>query len=122
VLGVKPDTKALRIRGICNSRASWKLGEAVENRTSGYSRFPVDVGKHHRPQLLRRLDGRWEVACKDCRIVSDEPALIGIGLPVTNRFEAECIAQNHARLRRPGLLGPPQEKAKPGAYSPRSAA
>jgi hypothetical protein len=50
----------------------------------------------HRPKLVHRPDGRWEIRCYQCeRMVGDERP-VGIGLPVANRAEAESIAQNHA--------------------------
>jgi hypothetical protein len=48
----------------------------------------------HRPWLVQLPDGRWEVRCGECL----QPTPIGIGLPVTNRLEAERIFANHAGI------------------------
>ena len=69
----------------------------------GPSRFPkvgptivsvLRILKHH-PTLVQLADGRFEVRCRQCR-VGAEPAPIGIGIPVSGRFEAEAILINHA--------------------------
>jgi len=50
----------------------------------------------HRPKVIQRRDGRFEIRCPQCERIRSEPRPIGIGLPVTNRAEAESIARNHA--------------------------
>ena len=55
----------------------------------------------HQPRLVVRPDGRFEVQCPECVAGQRGGGLpIGIGLPVSNRAEAEGIARNHAGLRR----------------------
>lgn len=49
----------------------------------------------HRPDLVTRRDGRYEVECRDCRARSDEPVPIGIGLPVSSRVMALEVLRNH---------------------------
>lgn len=49
----------------------------------------------HRPELVTRSDGRYEVECKDCRVRSDEAVPIGIGLPVSSRVLALEMLLNH---------------------------
>jgi hypothetical protein len=49
----------------------------------------------HRPELLTRSDGRYEVRCSDCRRRPDEPVPIGIGLPVSSRVLALEMLRNH---------------------------
>jgi len=50
----------------------------------------------HRPQLVQRDDGRYEVRCADCGVQRDEATPIGIGFPVTSRYEAVEMLRNHA--------------------------
>ena len=50
----------------------------------------------HSPQLVHRPDGRFEIRCPECERKVGETRPIGIGLPITNRIEAESIMQNHA--------------------------
>ena len=66
---------------------------------------PVSRGFQHRPnqhspKLVHRWDDRWEIRCPQCEGMVGDAMPIGIGLPVTNRAEAESMARNHAR--RPG--------------------
>ena len=50
----------------------------------------------HDPRLLLRSDGRFEVRCLQCQRNGDLTALpVGIGIPITNRDEAEAIVRNH---------------------------
>jgi hypothetical protein len=49
----------------------------------------------HRPELVTRSDGRYEVECKDCRARSDEPVPIGIGLPISSKVLALEMIRNH---------------------------
>jgi hypothetical protein len=49
----------------------------------------------HRPELVARDDGRFEVRCDDCRSRTDEPVPIGIGLPVSSRVLAVEMLRNH---------------------------
>jgi hypothetical protein len=49
----------------------------------------------HRPSLIHRKDGRWEVRCAECER-REEVAPIGIGIPIMSKTEAESIALNHA--------------------------
>ena len=49
----------------------------------------------HRPELVTRSDGRYEVERKDCRARSDEAVPIGIGLPVSSRVLALEMLRNH---------------------------
>ena len=53
------------------------------------------VDANHRPQLMQRPDGRYEVRCGECERRIDRPLPVGIGVPITNRFEAESILRNH---------------------------
>lgn len=51
----------------------------------------------HDPRLLPRSDGRFEVRCLQCQRNGDLTALpVGIGIPITNRDEAEAIVRNHS--------------------------
>ena len=49
----------------------------------------------HRPQLVTRSDGRYEVRCNDCLTRAAEPVPIGIGLPVRSRIQALEMLRNH---------------------------
>jgi hypothetical protein len=49
----------------------------------------------HRPTLLMRCDGRFEVQCEDCFSRFDEAPPIGIGIPVANEHEAKKMLRNH---------------------------
>jgi hypothetical protein len=53
----------------------------------------------HRPQLIFRADGRYEVRCPRCATVPHQDPAIGIGVPITNRDEAEGMVTNHLRDR-----------------------
>ena len=54
---------------------------------------------NHQPKLMRRPDGRWEVQCRAaCEERVDEALPLGIGVPITDRFEAESALRNHAGL------------------------
>lgn len=51
---------------------------------------------NHHPRLVHRGDGRWEVCCLECARTQDDIQLIGIGIPIVSRLEAEGIVRNHA--------------------------
>ena len=58
------------------------------------------LGDPHIPNLIHRADGRWMVDCPQCRAEECNIVLpVGIGRPISNKTEAEDIAQNHAGLR-----------------------
>jgi hypothetical protein len=65
-----------------------------EDRFSGVAggRRPKLV---HRPELVTRSDGRYEVECRDCRARSDEALPIGIGLAVSSEVLALEMLRNH---------------------------
>ena len=72
----------------------------------------------HRPELVTRSDGRYEIRCEDCRVRTDEPVPIGIGLPVSSRVLAVEMLRNHvgpaARRTASQLLpAPPPPLATP---------
>jgi hypothetical protein len=50
----------------------------------------------HRPELVHRHDGRYEIRCRECERMVLEARPIGIGLPITSRLEAESIVRNHS--------------------------
>lgn len=65
-------------------------------------RFPQllsgTVQTDHRPSFIKHTDGRYEVRCPQCERNSAQtlsPLPIGIGVRITNRFEAEAIFRNH---------------------------
>src|SRR5271167_4293243 len=49
----------------------------------------------HRPELVTRGDGRYEVRCDDCHGRSHEPVPIGIGLPLSSEILALEMLRNH---------------------------
>ena len=49
----------------------------------------------HRPELVTRSDGRYEVRCNDCRSRTDELVPIGIGLPISSKVLALEMLRNH---------------------------
>ena len=53
----------------------------------------------HKPELKLRTDGRWEVRCAECECRVDQSLPVGIGVPITNKFEAQSILRNHERHR-----------------------
>jgi len=56
------------------------------------------MAKHqagHQPQLVRHRDGRYAVRCEGCERGNDTSVPIGIGVPITNQFEAEAILRNY---------------------------
>jgi hypothetical protein len=53
-----------------------------------------ELSNFHEPTLVKLNDGRWRVSCHQCR-AARAVLPIGIELPITNRFEAEAILQNH---------------------------
>jgi hypothetical protein len=57
----------------------------------------------HRPELVTRGDGRYEVRCNDCRGRSDERVPIGIGLPESSKVLALEMLRNHGGQLRGGL-------------------
>jgi hypothetical protein len=66
-------------------------------RLVGWARFggresPVE---NHKPRLVHRGDGRWEVCCPGCERIQDQLFPIGIGIPIVSRIEAEAIVRNH---------------------------
>ena len=74
----------------------------------------------HRPELVTRSDGRYEIRCSDCRGRSDEPVPIGIGLPVSSRVLALEMLRNHVgpaawRTASHILPEPPRAATKGGA-------
>ena len=74
----------------------------------------------HRPELVTRSDGRYEVRCSDCRGRSDEPVPIGIGLPVSSKVLALEMLRNHVgpaawRTASQILPEPPRAVTKHGA-------
>jgi hypothetical protein len=57
-----------------------------------------DMALHHaghQPRLLRLTDGRYAVHCQQCEQRKDATVPVGIGVAITNRFEAESIYRNH---------------------------
>ena len=54
----------------------------------------------HEPRLLQYADGRWSVRCRECEECADQSLPLGIGVPITNRYEAESILRNHSGLSR----------------------
>jgi hypothetical protein len=49
----------------------------------------------HQPRLVRLTDGRYVVRCEQCERGTGVSVPIGIGVPISNRFEAESIFRNH---------------------------
>jgi len=76
------------VNALRHSRARFRGRDNTEIRSR-----PVDA--NHRPQLMQRPDGRYEVRCGECERRIDRPLPVGIGVPITNRFEAESILRNH---------------------------
>ena len=65
-------------------------------RTSVDIPMPLTPGpKGHKPRLVRRRDGRFEVRCRECERIVGQSRPLGIGMPITNRREAEFIVRNH---------------------------
>ena len=60
-------------------------------------RTPLLPEHLHHPKLMCRADGRYEVRCPRCAEVPHHDPPIGIGLPVSNRAEAEGMVANHSR-------------------------
>jgi hypothetical protein len=56
---------------------------------------PPGLRNKHSPRLFKRPDGRFEIRCHQCERMEDQAPPIGIGMPITNRTEAESIARNH---------------------------
>jgi hypothetical protein len=58
---------------------------------------PVPAPITHTPRLVARPDGRYEIRCGECielgKLGQSWP--LGIGMPLTNRREAEFIVRNH---------------------------
>ena len=74
----------------------------------------------HRPELVTRSDGRYQVECKDCRARSDETVPIGIGLPVSSKVVALEMLRNHVgpaawRAATQVLPAPPPAATERGA-------
>lgn len=57
---------------------------------------PPGFRNKHSPRLVNRPDGRFEIRCPQCERMVADGRPIGIGMPITNRVEAESIARNHA--------------------------
>jgi hypothetical protein len=71
----------------------------------------VDVQSSHHPVVGRTSDGRWVVACDECRSDRRSAIPIGIEMPMQSLEMAELMRDNHARVRIP-TAGP--ERAAPG--------
>ena len=74
----------------------------------------------HRPELVTRSDGRYEVECKDGRARSDEAVPIGIALPVSSTVVALEMLRNHVgpaawRAATQVLPAPPAAATERGA-------
>jgi len=79
----------------------------------------------HRPELVTRGDGRFEVQCRDCRARSDEAVPIGIGLPMSSRVLALEMLRNHVgpsawRTASQALPAPAPTRAKRNADDTRT--
>jgi hypothetical protein len=59
---------------------------------------PLPMSPKHSPRLVIRSDGRYEIRCPQCEYLgrTGQPWPLGIGMPITDRAEAESIARNHA--------------------------
>ncbi len=53
----------------------------------------------HRPSLLKRADGRFEVHYEECLARFDEAPPIGIGIPVVREHEAVGLLCTHRRQK-----------------------
>ena len=80
---IQGNTPQLECRLIPRTNARTRLGTAARSRLQ------------HTPRLAHRLDGRFEVRCPQCESTMDQRPL-GIGMPITNRAEAEFMVRNHA--------------------------
>jgi hypothetical protein len=49
----------------------------------------------HQARLVKLGDGRYTVRCRNCEQGQARSVPVGIGVPISNRFEAESIARNH---------------------------
>jgi hypothetical protein len=81
--------------------STWPMGPACTTSSPRASfGFPMPTAFHaspkHTPKVVQRADGRYEVHCPQCERMREKPRPIGIGLPITNRAEAEAIVRNHS--------------------------
>lgn len=51
----------------------------------------------HRPVIIQRPDGRWELHCPDCTESHETTVLIGLDLPVESKEVADLLLENHLR-------------------------
>ena len=72
----------------------------------------VDVQSSHHPVVGRTSDGRWVVACQECRHDRRSAIPIGIEMPMQSLEMAELMRDNHARPRIAPATG--HKRAAPG--------
>ena len=101
--GLRPGAVSL-----CHSRVGRSLGRPPEE---GPDQREFDVQSPHHPVVGRTSDGRWVVACAECRRDRRSAIPIGIDMPMQSLEMAELMRDNHARVRIP-TAGP--ERAAPG--------
>jgi hypothetical protein len=68
------------------------------------------VRKVHHPKIVQRSDGRWLVACQDCKRDGGPAAADGINSPVDSFEAAQILWEGHCERRSfsnsPGGLNP----------------
>jgi hypothetical protein len=61
------------------------------------------VRKVHHPKIVQRSDGRWLVACEDCKRDGGFPTREGVNSPVESYKAAERIWESHCERRSPPI-------------------
>jgi hypothetical protein len=65
------------------------------------------VRKVHHPKIVQRSDGRWIVACEDCRRKGESATPDGINSPVESLGAAERLWESHCERRLPPMRRTP---------------